>query len=224
MKYSGIIFDFNGTLFFDSDKHEDAWRFFSEKLRGNPISNEELQKFILGRTNRSILEYLLGKTLDDERVSQLSEEKEQIYREKCINDPVNLKLVPGAVELLDYLKGKQIPYTIATGSGKSNLLFYMKSLSLNKWFDLNKMVFDDGFLPGKPEPDIYLKAADKIGVSPEKCIVVEDSISGIEAAYRANIGKIVAIGPENKHESLKKLKGVNYVISNFNEFDKSILQ
>lgn len=222
MKYSGIIFDFNGTLFFDSDKHEESWRIFSKKLRGNSLNDEELQKVMHGRTNKSLIEYLLGNPIDDEKLFQLSEEKEQIYREMCIKDKTNFKLAPGAIELLDYLKEKQIPYTIATASGKTNLLFYMENLNLNKWFDLNKIVFDDGSILGKPEPDIYLKAAAKIGIKAEKCIVVEDAISGIESAYRANIGKIIAISPKSKHKNLKKLKGVDCVISDFKEFDRNI--
>lgn len=98
----------------------------------------------------------------------------------------------------------------------------MENLNLNKWFDLNKIVFDDGSILGKPEPDIYLKAAAKIGIKAEKCIVVEDAISGIESAYRANIGKIIAIAPKSKHKNLKKLKGVDCVISDFKEFDRNI--
>lgn len=222
MKYLGIIFDFNGTLFFDSDKHEEAWRIFSKKLRGNSLNDEELQNLMHGRTNKSLIEYLLGNPIDDEKLFQLSEEKEQIYREMCIKDKINFKLAPGAIDLLDYLKEKQIPYTIATASGKTNLLFYMETLNLNKWFNLNKIVFDDGSILGKPEPDIYLKAAAKIGIKAEKCIVVEDAISGIESAYRANIGKIIAIAPKSKHNDLKKLKGVDSVISDFNEFDRNI--
>lgn len=224
MKYLGIIFDFNGTLFFDSDKHEEAWRIFSKKLRGSSFSDEELQKIMHGRTNKTLIEYLLGRSIDNEQLAQLGEEKEQIYRDMCIRDKANFKLAPGAIEMLDYLKEKQIPYTIATASGEKNLLFYMESLNLNKWFDLNKIVFDDGLILGKPEPDIYLKAAAKIGLKPEQCIVVEDSISGIESAYRANIGKIIAIGPESKHEKLKSLEGVDCVISDFKEFDKNILK
>lgn len=222
MKYLGIIFDFNGTLFFDSDKHEDAWRIFSKKLRGNSLNDKELQKVMHGRTNKSLIEYLLGASIDDEKLFQLSEEKEEIYREMCRKDKTNLKLTLGAIELLDYLKEKQIPYTIATAAGKTNLSFYFETLNLNKWFDLNKIVFDDGSILSKPEPDIYLKATAKIGIKPEKCIVVEDAISGIESAYRANIGKIIAIGPENRHENLERLKGVNYVISNFKEFDRNV--
>lgn len=219
MNYLGVIFDFNGTLFFDGDKQEESWRIFSKQLRGHAFSDEELQNLMHGRTNKTLIEYLLGYSVDDDKLFKLSDEKEKIYRYMCVNDPENLKLAPGAIELLDYLKENQIPYTIATASGKENVLFYMETLELHKWFDFDKIVFDDGSFLGKPEPDIYLKAATKIGVKPENCIVIEDAISGIESAYRANIGKIIAIGPESKHENLRKIKGVSTVISNFKEFD-----
>jgi beta-phosphoglucomutase-like phosphatase (HAD superfamily) len=222
MKYEGIIFDFNGTLFFDSDKQIEAWRSISKKLRGNPLNDRELIKVMFGRTNRSIIEYCLGRPINDKELFHISEEKEQMYRDMCKKDKANFKLAPGAFELLDYFKGKQIPNTIATGSGKINIEFFMVTLNLKRWFDIDHIVFDDGTMKGKPDPDIYLRASSQIGVKPEKCIVVEDAVSGIESAYRANIGKIIAIGPENKHESLKKLKGVDCVISDFKDFDRSV--
>ncbi|MHC1684037.1 MAG: HAD family hydrolase [Clostridiaceae bacterium] len=224
MKYSGIIFDFNGTLFFDSDKQEDSWRIFSEKLRGTAFTDEELHNQMHGRTNKYLIEYLLGKSIDDESHAKYGEEKEKIYRDMCIKDVDNFKLAPGVVDFLDYLKEKNIPRTIATASGKINVLFFIESFGLDKWFDIDKIVYDDGTIPGKPEPDIYLKAADKLNLKPEKCIVFEDAVSGIESARRASIGKIVAIGASEKHEKLKKIDGVKCVISDFTEVDESIFQ
>lgn len=222
MKHLGIIFDFNGTLFWDSDKHEDAWRIFSEKLRGNALNDEEFQNVVHGRTNRSIIEYLIGHSIDDNKLSKFAEEKEKIYRDMCKDDAENFKLAPGAIELLDYLKENNIPYTIATASGITNLKFYFESFNLEKWFDFNNIIFDDGSFLGKPEPDIYLKAADKIGVKPETCIVIEDALSGIESALRANIGKIIAIAPSDRHKSFGELECVDHVISDFHDFNRNI--
>ena len=94
------------------------------------------------------------------------------------------------------LKANKIVFTIATSSEKTNVDFFFKNLPLGNWFDINKIVYDDGKLPGKPLPDIYLKAAEKIDLSPQKCIVIEDAISGIKSAYNAKIGKIIAINPD----------------------------
>ena len=137
MRYSGMIFDFNGTLFWDSDKHERAWKTLSKNLRGSEFTDEELKKYVHGRTNKSIVEYVLGKTMDDESIIKISNEKEQIYREMCKQDIDNFKLAPGASQFLDYLKENKIPCTIATASGKENLMFFFESFKLEKWFDIS---------------------------------------------------------------------------------------
>lgn len=219
-KYTGIIFDFNGTLFWDTEKQEAAWRMFSEKLRGYPLSYEEMQKLMHGRTNKSLIEYLVGGPVDEKELGALIDEKELIYRTMCKGDPSCLELAPGAVELLDFLASRKIPRTIATASGKTNLDFFIDVFNLSKWFELDKIVYDDGLFPGKPDPCIYLMAADKIGLVPEKCIVVEDALSGIEAAHRANAGKIIAIGPKHKHSEFASLTGVASVIASFYDLDR----
>ena len=71
--YKGIIFDFNGTLFFDSQMHYDAWKTFSEKLRGTPFSDKEMREHMFGRTNKDIISYAIGKIPDDELVIKLGE-------------------------------------------------------------------------------------------------------------------------------------------------------
>ncbi|MDS0524648.1 HAD family phosphatase [Clostridium sp. SHJSY1] len=223
MRNLGVIFDFNGTLFWDSDKHEKAWKTLSKNLRGNEFSDEELQKYVHGRTNKSILQYMLRKDLDDENLAKLSNKKEQIYRDMCKEDIENFKLAPGAIKFLNYIKEKKISCTIATASQKENLMFFWKSFKLDKWFDLNKIVYDDGSFLGKPEPDIYLKAAKILGINTSDCIVIEDAFSGIESAYRAKIGKIIAIAPKEKHEYFNSLETVNLVITDFNDLDKNIL-
>ena len=86
----GIIFDFNGTLFFDSHLHYDAWRLYSKKLRGHSFSDDEMRKYMFGRTNADIIEYAIGKKPDTEMVAKLAKEKEAMYREMCLKDRKNL--------------------------------------------------------------------------------------------------------------------------------------
>lgn len=181
MKKTGLIFDFNGTLFWDSEKQEESWQVFSEKLISRRMSEDELKNRMHGRTNQAVMEYLLGEPVTGDRLLQLIQEKEQIYRDMCRADSESLKLAPGAEALLDYLVEKQIPRTIATASEITNLTFFIEVFQLEKWFDLTQIVFDDGSFPGKPDPAMYLKAAEKIGVIPEDCIVIEDSVSGIQS-------------------------------------------
>lgn len=223
MIYIGIIFDFNGVLFWDTHLHENAWKQFSGLIGHRSFSTEDIRIHVLGRTNQYCLEYLLGRPVKGDDLVKLTQQKENIYRELCLKQGSDFKLSPGAIELLDFLVAKKIPHTIATGSEITNLEFFVKHFRLEKWFDLRKIVYDDGIRPGKPKPDIYLEAASRLELDPAQCIVIEDSHSGIEAAHAAAIGHIVALGPVNTHQRLSKYRGVNRVIESLAEFPKEQL-
>ncbi len=220
----GIIFDFNGTLFWDSKLHYDAWREYSKKLRGYAFTDDEMRDEMLGHTNRHIIEYALGKKASDKMVEELGQEKEALYRKQCLENPSEFKLAPGATDLLDYLKSQNIPMTIATMAGWENVGFYIEEFKLDKWFDVDKIVYSNGKIPGKPAPDIFLIAANQLGLRPEDCVVVEDAIAGINAAKSAKIGKIVAIASMEPVEFYEKINGLYSIIKSFDEFDRSILE
>ena len=222
--YKGIIFDFNGTLFFDSEKHLEAWREFSKRLRSYPFTDEEMREYMFGRTNEDIIAYLIGKRPAPELVEKLAKEKESVYRDMCRKDYQNTILAPGAIDFLNYLKENNIPRTIATMSEKDNVDFYIEEFKLYQWFDLEKIVYADGTIPGKPAPDIYIKAARMLNLATQDCIVVEDAISGIESARAANIGKIIAMASMESTDLYKNIRAVSQIIKNFNEIDKNILQ
>ena len=215
--YKGIIFDFNGVLWWDNHLQELSWREFSAKIRGTPLSDEEMAVHMHGRNNQYLQEYLAGRPVTGQELEQLIEEKEIAYRQLCLTQGENFKLSPGAIELLDFLVERHIPHTIATASGKSNLDFFIEHLKLGQWFNLNQIVYDDGSRPGKPAPDIYLQAAKNLDLSPAECVVVEDSHSGIQAAHAAQIGWIVALGPIDTHQQLASLKGVDAAIENLGQ-------
>jgi HAD superfamily hydrolase (TIGR01509 family) len=222
MKFKAIIFDFNGVLWWDGRLQEASWQTFAVQLRGRPFTDEEMAVQVHGRTNRHTLEYLTGQTLTDQQAHQLSEQKENIYREMCLVLGDQFQLSPGAVELLDFLIINQIPHTIATASGKSNVDFFIQHLDLGRWFDLDQIVYDNGTRRGKPAPDCYRDAARILGIVPEKCIVVEDSRSGMAAARAAGIGHIVALGPLSMHEHLAQVAGVTQVVADLSQIPRSL--
>ena len=213
----GIIFDFNGTLFFDSEKHLEAWREFSKRIRPYPFTDEEMREHMFGRTNEDIISYLLGRKPDAELVEKLGQEKEAVYREMCRKDMIHTVLAPGAAEFLDFLKENDIPRTIATMSDKSNVDFYIETFKLEKWFDVNKIVYDDGTLPGKPAPDIYIKASKNLGIAVKDCVVVEDALSGLESAHKAGAGMIIAMASMESDDLYKKIPYVDKIIHDFRE-------
>ena len=220
--YKGIIFDFNGTLYWDSALHKQAWREYSKILRGEMFTDDEMVKFMFGRTNEQIIKYAIGKQPSAEMVEKYGSEKEELYRQMALADAKNFHLAKGAPEFLDFLKENNIPMTIATMSDKVNVDFYIKHFNLGKWFDIDKIVYADGIIKGKPEPDIYLIAAKNLGLKPQECVVIEDAISGIDSAKAAGIGKIVAICSEEPPELYKSIPCVSEIINDFDEFDRNV--
>ncbi|MFO0703198.1 MAG: HAD family phosphatase [Patescibacteria group bacterium] len=144
----GVIFDFNGVLWWDSDIVERSWAEYSKQLRGTPLSHDEYQTYVHGRPNGDTIEYLLNRKLTRSEIAKMAIDKESIYKKMCLEIGDNFKLSPGAVEFLDFLKSKKIPHTIATASEISNVKFFFEHLQLEKWFDFEKVVYDDGTFLG----------------------------------------------------------------------------
>ena len=225
-KYKGIIFDFNGTLFFDTEQHEQAWRQYTKELCGRDVTDDEFRYCIHGRTNADILRYFLDDELTDAEIERHSEAKEEVYRRLCMKMSDKLHLADGAYELLDQLKTAGVRMAVATSSGRSNTQFYIKRFDMWRWFNQNTFIYSDGSIAGKPEPDIYLAAAEAIGVAPSDCIVFEDMPSGIESAVAAGAGRIIAVASSLSHEFLGSIGGVDEVIDDYTdkEFIERLLE
>ena len=219
----GIIFDFNGTLFWDSKYNTEAWITFSGTIRDHPLTNDEM-KILNGRNNRVFLEYIAGRKITEDEYEKWSEGKEILYRKNCKEDVNNFHLAPGLTELLDFLKENHILMGIASMAGEGNINFYIENFNLLNWFEKKNIIFDDGKIPGKPDPTIYLIAAKQLNLDPKDCVVVEDSTHGIEAAQRAGIGMIISLGHEKDLNDLVEKYGVHSNINDFTDFDRSIFQ
>jgi beta-phosphoglucomutase len=215
--FKGLIFDFNGVLLWDDHIQRDSWRAFASQLCRRSLTDDEIDIHIHGRSGQYTLEYLLGEPIDAPKIAALMEQKELLYREMCLNLDGNFKLSPGSHELLDDLVKYKIPITIATASIKKNVDFFVEHLDLDRWFDVKKIVFDDGVSPGKPGPDPYISAARQLKLAPQACVVIEDSRSGIQAAQAAGVGWLVALGPLAAHQTLAKLPGVDQVITHLGQ-------
>lgn len=209
----GCIFDFNGTLLFDTPAHADAWRAFLLE-EGIAVTDADIQKHIQGRPNPDILRHFLGE-LTDQEILTCSKRKEEKYRAVCLQKNDWFRLVDGVPEMFDRLRAEGVPFTIATSSQWDNVSFYFEHLGLDRWFTPETLVFDDGKMRGKPAPDIYLRAMALIGCRPDECAVFEDSLSGIQAGRAAGAGWIIAVDSDLDREKLLRVEGVSRVISNF---------
>jgi len=196
-KVKGLLFDFNGTLFFDSKMHIRVFQqYFAEKGKEPPTA-EFVVANIFGRSNPSIYAAYFAKDENDKDWESFADDKEGRYRQFCLDHPELMVYTAGAAEMLDYLKANGIPYALATGSGPDNIEFYMKNMDLGRWFGPDNMVYIDGTFEGKPAPDIYQIAAKKLGLDASECAVFEDGTSGIFSAQRANAAAIVCIYEED---------------------------
>ena len=215
MEIRGVIFDFNGTLFWDSEKHEAAWKSMSARLRGYPFTDQECRERMHGCTNTRILAYALGREPTAEESRQVAAEKEELYRQMCRAERP-LRLAPGAEELLDCLARRGVPRAIATSSGPDNIAFYLEEFPLMRYFERRHIIYDDGTMASKPAPDIYLRAAQAIGLAPEHCLICEDAPSGVASARAAGAGRVIGVGPQGA----RTLRGVleeHDCISDFRE-------
>lgn len=216
----GILFDFNGTLFNDTHLHKAAWHSFFLKYYGWDLSEEEILRRCLGPSNDDIFKDFFDGKLSKAEVDALAAKKEEEYRASAKSDPANMHLIDGVEELLDLLVEKGIPFALATASPIENIMFYLDDLGLKKWFTLDRIVYEEGKLPSKPDPAFYIEAARRIGLTPDQCMIVEDSPTGIRAAINAGAEKIVALDRTAKREWLESQKEISAIIHDFCGFER----
>jgi beta-phosphoglucomutase len=214
MSFKGAIFDFNGTLFWDTAFHDRAFDIFLDK-HNIQLTGEEKRVKIHGKPNADIMRGIFGNHLADDEIYVMAQEKEAIYRELCVND---LQFAPGAEDLFNFLKKNEIEMTIATSAGIENVSFYFEKMDLDRWFSLEKAAYDDGTFRGKPHPDVFLAAAEKLGLQPEETVMFEDSVAGILAAENAGAGKIYIVNSYGENYS----RFSHEIINDFAQVDRKL--
>lgn len=213
MEYKGIIFDFNGTLFFDNDKHVKAWNEISYIIRKKGISDKELYTQFNGTPNESNIRYLTNDQVTKEEIEKYSKLKEEYYRKFCKEDVEYFHLVDGVIEYFEYLKQQEIPFTIASASIKENIDFFIDSFTLDKWIEPSTIIYDNGKYINKIE--MFKDASKVLGVPIEEILVFEDSYSGIHSAYQAGVKNIIVVCNEDTTVEFQNMPGVVKVIKDF---------
>lgn len=212
-KAKAILFDFNGTMVFDDREHKQAWDHFSMKYRGKPVASEEMEQ-AHGRPNKQIIQLILG-DMSEAESEKLSSEKEAMYREVCRKEGADYHLVFGLEKLLEEAKQQGILMTIASASIKPNIDFFVEHFQLERFFDPENIVYDDGTHADKTT--MYQKAAQAIGVKLEDCLIFEDSLSGIRSAIKCNPAKLIAVSGSNKALDYQAFPQVKQVILDYRE-------
>lgn len=202
-QYKAVVFDFNGTLFFDEAFHLEAWGELAYELTGQKIDQQELEKNFNGVPNHVILERLVQRPLTAAEIVQLSGKKEDLYRRLCLG---HCQLVAGAEAYLDRLKAAGMPMTICSASIEENIQFFFEQFKLARWFDLAKVVYDNHEYENKVA--MYQDACAILGVDPEKTRVYEDAPSGIQCALKAGIGQVAIISTRAPSIEDRRIVGI----------------
>lgn len=195
MPIEAVLWDLDGVLADSGEIHYQAWKKILTPT-GYPFSREIFSE-IFGMNNTTAVRTMLGADVALEEIRRIDLEKEAIFREMV---PGNLKLLPGAEDWLRYFQACRIPQVVASSAPDANFAVMMRELGISGYF---KALISGSRIPGKPAPDVFLLAAQRIGVEPARCVVIEDSTAGVEAANRAGM-KCVAVLTTTTEEKLRQ--------------------
>jgi beta-phosphoglucomutase len=202
-----FIFDMNGVIVDDERIHQASWRQLCEKY-GFKLTEDQFKHNVFGRTEKDTLNFLFQKELTDRELQPYLDERVQIAIELY---KAEITLTEGLADFLEDLKKHEIPTAIATSARRPYTNFVLDTLSIRHYF--KAIVTAEDIRNGKPNPEIYLKATEKLGVNPEQSIAIEDSVSGIKAAQAAGM---YVIGITTTH-SREELNFADRVINSFKE-------
>ncbi len=182
-----VLWDLDGTLVDSAEYHWRAWT-AALAAEGIAITHEQfLETF--GRRNDAILTGWLGAQATAERIQRVGEDKEERYRE--LVRAGGLAPLPGAAEWVKRLHREGWLEAIATSAPRANVETVLDVIGLARYF--GAIVSAEDVRRGKPDPQVFLAAAEKLGVPPAHCIVVEDAVAGVEAGRRARM-KTIGVG------------------------------
>jgi beta-phosphoglucomutase family hydrolase len=212
LRQRAFIFDMDGTIVDNMGFHTRSWlEFFSR--RGHAVDEAAFFASTAGRTGHEIIGQYLGQGLDHAHVATLIDEKEVLYRE--IYAP-HLRAVEGFGALVSAAQAAGIRLAVGTAAPPSNVDFTLDGLGLRALFDT--VVGAADVRRGKPEPDVFLLAAERCGADPAHCIVFEDAPLGVEAARRAGM-RCVALTTTLPAEAFSAFDNVIRIARDFSEID-----
>jgi len=207
----GVIFDLDGVLVDSAWAHKQAWYDLAHKE--NLRMTDEFFHDTFGMQNYQIIPMLVGQNVSAEEVDRMGDWKEQRYRQLIAD---KLFLADGVEPLLNDLRSKGFLVAIGSSAPRANLDLLLDRLHARRYFDV--CVTKEDVRESKPSPQTFLKAAEKLGLPPNRCVVVEDAIPGVEAGKSAGMS-IVAVTTSRKREELAKADIIVDSLSELNAED-----
>jgi|TARA_R100000789_G_C3000443_1_gene148650 beta-phosphoglucomutase len=209
----GFIFDLDGVIVDTAKYHYLAWKELAKSLDIDFTleQNEQLKGVSRVRSLEKILEWG-NKSINYVEFERLMKSKNEEYL-GFINEMKDSEILPDVPKILNYLQEKE--QGIALGSASKNARMILQKVHLLETF--NFIVDGNDVVKGKPDPEVFLKAANLLQIKPKNCIVFEDSVAGIQAANTANMISIGIGEKETLHEA-------DYIFNDFTEISTSFIE
>lgn len=181
-----MIFDLDGVLIHSMPMHTEAWRQYLDRL--GVLAGDDLETRMHGKRNSELVRELIDPNAAEDVAFEHGAAKERLFRELLLQRDLEQFRIPGLQTFLDH--HADVPKAVGTNAEPANLKFVLERFGLARYFPVT--VNGSQVARPKPFPDIYLKAAELLKVSPESCIVFEDSPTGVTAGLAAGM-RVVGI-------------------------------
>ena len=188
-KAKAVIWDMDGVMADTAPYHLIAWQEAFQRRGVNFTEDDFRHSF--GQRNDTIIRNILGEETSADEIKVIGSEKEANFRRRIRQ---NLKPLPGVIKLITSLKEHEFKMALASSAPMENIQLLTKGLGISKYFQA--IISDEDVAEGKPSPQVFLLAAEKLGVEPKHCIVIEDAIAGVTAAKGAGM---VCLAITNTH-------------------------
>jgi len=193
-RLQAVIWDMDGVLVDSENLHFDSWRAVFKK-HGLTFDDSSLAE-IFGMTSGQVIRRIGAGNLPDEEVARLMEEKDLIFQEWIKKEA---RFLPGAREWLEKFSADGLPQALASSSSPGSIDVILGALGARHYF---KEILSGRDLPSKPDPHLFLQAAQRLRVQPEECLVIEDAVVGVSAAKAAGM-TCLAVATTNHTEALR---------------------
>ena len=212
MNLEAAIWDMDGVILDSRSTHFEAFHtvFIKYEIK---VYKERLQRSF-GMTNQQVIQFMVDQPISKELTARIGREKDILFQSIIRDQAVFL---PGVKKWMEAFKQNGIRQALASSGSQGNINAILTALTTEIYFD--EIVSGDG-LPGKPDPFVFLKAADCLGILPLNCLVIEDAVVGVQAAKAAGM-KCVAVTTYNPVE---ELADADVVLSNLTELTTDHVQ
>ena len=202
-----VIWDLDGVIIDSAEEHRQAWQRLAQE-EGIQLSDAVFWA-TFGKRNDDIIPVICGQQ-PPERVQALADRKEAYFRELIRKTAAPL---PGSIELLRGLHEAGFLQALASSAPIENIQLISEVLGLRQYF--TALVSGETVAHGKPAPDIFLKAAQELGIDPGQCLVIEDAVAGVQAAHAAGMRCIAVAG----NRDLPGLREAELMVKSLTEVD-----